>query len=109
MLKWLWRLIYGEPSPDRTQVLLEILIQNQEKTTQAVMNAVAQIGEASQKQADVLNSYLKLFQTPGEPQHWEQDEFDAERNEADLIKQGYPVKGTEAEQAEWVLGHLGAM
>jgi hypothetical protein len=108
MLMWLWRLlITGTPGPSRTDVLLQTLIEQQSKTNDALFNAVAQIGEASQRQAEVLNSYLKLFQGPGEPQRWVDEP--EEHNAADLIKQGYPKDGSEAEQAEWVLKHLDIM
>ncbi len=96
--------MYGTPGPSRTDVLLQTLIEQQARTNDAVFNAVAQIGEASQKQALVLESYLKLFQGPGEPTRWVEDK--EEDNTEELVKQGFPVSGNEGEQAEWILKHL---
>lgn len=104
MLKKLWRWLVGTSGPSRTDVLLEILIENQQKTTQAVMNAVAQIGEASSKQAEVLSQYLKLFQTPGEPQRWTEDM--EQDNKDELLASGFPAEASEEEQAKWVLNNL---
>ena len=104
MLKRFWRWLWGQPEPDKLAALMEIVIANQEKTFQGVLNAVAQIGQASEKQAEVLSQYLKLFQTPGDPTRWEHDP-EAENNE-DLTKMGFPSGGTDSEQASWVLDNI---
>lgn len=90
-------------------MLLETLIESQQRTQQATLTAIATISDAAAKQADVLNSYLKLFQQPGEPQPWrhpEADEVDEARNMDEMVKLGFPQQGTEAEQAEWVLKNI---
>lgn len=104
MLLKLWRWLIGTPSPSRTDVLLETLIESQGRTQQAMLTAIAAIEHTAERQAEVLSQYLKLFQTPGEPERWT---FDMEQeNKAELAKLGFPSGATEAEQAEWVLTHL---
>jgi hypothetical protein len=89
-------------------VLLETLIESQQRTQTAMLEAVAQISQSSIKQSEVLAQYLKLFQTPGEPVGWRHDdEVDEAANNDDLMKMGFPVNGSESEQAEFVLNHLG--
>ena len=106
MLKKLWRLIWGEPDPDKLMAMFEILMEKQDKTQAMVFRAVQSIGDASTKQAEVLSQYLKLFQTPGEPQHWTFDQDQEVANLEELEKSGFPKEGTEKEQAEWVLANL---
>lgn len=74
-----------------------------------MLTAVATISEASSKQSEVLGEYLKLFNTPGEPTHWrhpDSDEVDEGKNLEEMAKLGFPAKGTEAEQAQWVLDNI---
>lgn len=104
MLKRFWCYLFGEPEPDKLTALMEIIIENQEKTFQGVMNAVNSIGQASEKQAEVLSQYLKLFSTPGEPTRWEHDAV--AENTREMEELGFPSGGTEAEQAQWVLDNL---
>lgn len=85
---------------------LDLVIKNQQQMTVTVMNTVQAFSEVASKQADVLNKYLDLFKTPGEPQRWT-DEHDPEEKQQDMIAAGFPHNGTEAEQAQWVLDHLG--
>lgn len=84
--------------------VINALIESQNKTNLAVMEAVGQMASTAGKQAEVLDSYLKLFKTEEAPSRWEPDpEGD---NMRDLERAGFPKTGTEAEQAEWVLQHL---
>lgn len=87
--------------------LLKIVIENQEKTQSQFMVGVNAMAEASAKQAEVLSQYLKLFQSPGEPDRWVYEM--EEENKQELAKQGFPAEGSEAEMAEWVLRHMGAL
>ncbi len=103
-IRQLWTKIIGEKPEDPLVRVLEMIAENQKTTTESVMGAVKAIGEASQKQAQVLESYLKLFSTPGEPQRWENDP--TALNESQLIAAGFPKEGSEAEQAQWILDNL---
>jgi len=85
---------------------LDLVIKNQQQMTTTVMNTVQAFSEVASKQADVLNKYLDLFKTPGDPQRWT-DEPDPEEKKAELIAAGFPHGASEAEQAQWVLDHLG--
>lgn len=104
MLRKWWRLVWGEPEPDTTLALLQILVDNQERGQQAMLSAVSGITLVAEKQAEVLGQYLKLFNTPGEPRQWERNI--EEENTQELVSKGFPIKGSEVEQAEWVLDHL---
>lgn len=104
MLKRLWRWLWGEPEPNVLEALIKNMLAQQGKIHQQMFNAVQAMGESSSKQAEVLQSYLKLFQNTEAPTAW-RDDPEAE-NTAALEAQGFPSKGTEAEQAEWVLEHL---
>lgn len=109
MLRTLWRWLVGEPEPDRLSVLVETLIESQQRTQQATLTAIAQISEASTRQAEVLGAYLKLFNTPGDPHPWrnpDTDEVDSEANLKDMVAAGFPQNGSDAEQATWVLNNL---
>lgn len=82
----------------------QVITAEQNKVHMAMINAMSEMANASAKNAEVLNSYLKLFQTEGEPQRWVDEP--EERNAEELAKLGFPKEGTEAQQAEWVLQHL---
>ncbi len=104
MLRRLWRWLWGEPEIDPLVETMRLLVQSNAKNNEMTMEMVTAMGEASQKQADVLNSYLKLFQTPGEPQRWKFDPV--QQNEEELTAAGFPSDASEREQAEWVLDNL---
>jgi hypothetical protein len=91
---------------ERLIATLDLVIKNQQQMTTTVMNTVQAFSEVASKQADVLNKYLDLFKTPGEPQRWT-DEYDEEAKKQELAVKGFPHGGSEAEQAQWVLDHLG--
>jgi hypothetical protein len=107
MLKRFWRWLYGEPEPDTTMEMMRIIVQNQERTQTAMMAAVTQTIAAGEKQAEVLSQYLKLFSGSGEPTSWT-EQTPAEEGSKDMKAMGFNPEGkwTEAEQAEWILGHL---
>jgi len=89
----------------RQMEMFKLLIENQQKTSQSVINAVDSISVASSKQAEVLGKYLDLFKSPDDPRHWtEQPE---QENLDELIKLGFPKEASEADQAKWILDHLG--
>jgi hypothetical protein len=90
--------------PDPFLARLDIILESQERTQLAFIQAVKAMADASSKQAEVLTQYLKLFQTPGEPQVWRANP--EKENEVELLAAGFPKDGTEAEQAEWALQHL---
>src|SRR3990167_7006651 len=104
MLRKWWRYIVGTPNPSPIELLVKAFVENQEKSQQLIFNAVTVIGEASSKQAEVLQAYLKLFSGTGEPQRWERDMV--QENVDDLTARGFPTNGTEITQAEWVLAHI---
>jgi len=107
MLKRFWRWFYGEPEPDATMEMMKIIVQNQERTQQAMMAAVTQTIAAGEKQAEVLSAYLKLFSSPGEPQAWT-EQTPAEEGEKSMKEMGFNPGGnwSESQQAEWVLAHI---
>lgn len=107
MLKRLWRYIWGEPDPDTALEMLRIIVENQEKVHTSVMGAVAATVAASEKQAEVLAGYLKLFQTPGDPQAWKEPTPE-EEGERSMKALGFDPDGkwSEAEMAEWVLKNI---
>lgn len=111
MMRRLWRWLVGNPEPDRLQALVEILIESQQRTQQATLNAIATISNSAEAQAKVLAEYLKLFQTPGEPtsRTFDPDVVDEDANKEELAKMGFPVAGTEKEQADWVLKNIDRM
>ena len=104
MLRRLWRWVWGEPEIDPLVETMRLLVQSNSKNNEMTMEMVTAMGEASQKQAEVLNSYLKLFQEPGEPRRWEYDPI--EQNTEELTAAGFPFAGTDHEQTEWVLDNL---
>ena len=83
---------------------IQVMVESQNKVNLAVIQAVTEMAGASSKQADVLNSYLKLFQTSGDPEFYVPDP--QKDNMDHLIEAGFPKEASEAEQAEWVLKHL---
>ena len=105
-LKQLWREFYGKPGPNETVEMLKVMLSNQDAMQERVFLAIGKIAEASQKQADVLTQYLKLFQTTGNevPERWENqpDMLTLE----DMVKNGMPKDADEKTQARWVLEHL---
>lgn len=108
MLKKLWRYVWGEPDPDTTLEMMKIIVENQEKSQQAMMSAVTSVIQASEKQGEVLGQYLKLFQSSGDPQAWtEPTPEDASVTE--MKEMGFDPTWTEAEQAEWVLANIGRL
>lgn len=106
MLKTFWRYLWGEPDPDTSLEILRIIVENQEKTQAAVMNAVNSMAQASDKQAEVLSSYLKLFNGAGDPTSWKEDETKEAENKASLTEMGLDLSWDEAKQAEWVLANI---
>lgn len=105
MLKKLWRRVWGEPDPDTTLEMMRIIVENQEKSQNAMMSAVTSIIHASEKQAEVLSTYLKLFQSAGDPQAW-QEETPQDASTKEMMAMGFDPKWPEAQQAEWVLKHI---
>lgn len=101
MIRRFWYWLFGE-SP--TLHLINELIANQQEQSIKMMEAVSTVVSASQKQAEVLHSYLELFKSPGEPQRWAYDM--EEDNKRELSAKGFPIEGTEAEQAQWILDNL---
>lgn len=93
-----------QSNQDHLMATLNILIDGQQRTNQAVMQAVSAMSDASKQQSEVLSKYLDLFKTPGEPQRWT-DDIEV-TNKEELYKLGFPAEGTEAEQAQWVLDNL---
>lgn len=92
------------PREVSTAEVLQRVLDMQQETQAAVLRAVQTMAEASGKQAQVLQAYLELFKTPGEPERWEHDP--QAQNMDELLRAGFPKDATEAEQAEWVLKHL---
>lgn len=110
MLKKLWRWIWGEPDPNQLEAMFKVMVESQQDTQKMLFSAVSAMGDASSKQAQVLEQYLKLFSSPGEPQTWQRDE-EAE-NLAELAKMNYPSNWkdlSDRDQADWVLKHLGEL
>jgi len=104
-LKQVWRKVWGEPDPDTTLEMMRIIVENQEKSQNAMMAAVTATIHASEKQAEVLSQYLKLFQSTGNPEAWTEDTpQDASTKEMQAM--GFDPKWDEAKQAEWVLAHI---
>lgn len=102
MMEWFSKLFTKTPDPMLGMVAT--LIEQQQQTQLAIISMAQEMAAATSKQAEVLNSYLKLFQTPGEPQRWEADpEAD---NRKELEAAGFPFAGTEKEQAEWVMNNM---
>lgn len=106
MLKKLWRWFYGEPEPDTVLEMMRVIVQNQEKSQVAMMSAVQSTIDAGARQAEVLASYLKLFQSPGDPQSWKESTPEDE-SVTDMKSKGFDASWPEDKQAEWVLAHIG--
>lgn len=96
-----FELFKAPPKPDPMVLLLEHLVKQSERQNVLMADAIKGVVEASAKQADVLQSYLSLFKGDKEPERWVRSEV--EQNKAELLEAGFPVNGTEAEQAEWIL------
>lgn len=110
MLKRLWRYVWGNPDPDTSLEMLRVIVENQEKSQASMMRAVEATIAASEKQAEVLSNYLKLFQSPGEPQAWT-EQTPEEEGERSMKEMGFNPNNdwTETQQAEWVLANIGRM
>lgn len=90
--------------PDPLLLLLEHMVKSQEARDVMMADAMKGVIQASVKQADVLNSYLSLFKGQEAPERWTRSEV--EQNKQEMAEQGFPIEGTETEQAEWVLKHM---
>src|SRR5688572_11195021 len=102
-MKWLlkWKNAFFPQKPDSMVLLLEHLVKQSDRQNTLMADAIKGVVEASAKQADVLQSYLSLFKgDKGEPERWVRSE--TEQNKQELLDAGFPVNGTEAEQAEWI-------
>lgn len=107
MLKRLWEYIWG---PSRSDVMFKMILDNQDRSQQLLFQAVSAITSASGEQAKVLGEYLKLFNTPGDPGHWVQEENQMSDEENKRI--GFPddfAQLSDKEQAEWILDHIDRM
>jgi hypothetical protein len=87
--------------------MTRLVMENQEKSQQMMMTAVESTVEAGKKQADVLTSYLKLFQpsTVDAPSSW-QETTDEELSQKGMQEMGFDPTWPEAKQAEWVLANI---
>lgn len=108
MIKKFWAWFWGEPQPDVALEMLKVLVQNQEKTQQAMMGAVDTVVSASVKQAEVLSNYIKLFQSPGAPESWKEDTPE-EESQKSMKEMGFNSEWTEAQQAQWVIDHINSL
>jgi len=96
-----FELFKSPPKPDPIILLLDHMVKQSERQNILMADAIKGVVSASAKQADVLQSYLSLFKGDKEPERWVQNE--AEQNKEELLQAGFPMGGTEAEQAEWIL------
>lgn len=106
-IKQMWRKVWGDPEPNHIVEMLKLTLANQEATQEKVFEAIGKIAEASQKQADVLGQYLKLFQPASEgdqPERWEYQPNKLTLEE--MVLHGLPKDANEKQQAEWILDHL---
>ena len=91
-------------SDERLFALLNIVIEQQGKTQNSVMNATNEVAKVCESQGKVLGSYLQMFQTPDEPQRYTRDI--KKENRQFLEGKGFPLEGTETEQAKRVLENM---
>ena len=101
---WIWLVGVGEPNP--LYAVLEVLVQNQEKSNTQMFQAIQEMHHTGQAQAEVMKAYLKLFAPAAgdsERNGWKESD---EKPDVAITHPGFPKDGTEAEQAEWVLAHL---
>ena len=89
---------------ERLFALLNIVIEQQGKTQNSVMNATNEVAKVCESQGKVLGSYLQMFQTPEEPKRYTRDI--KKENRQFLEGKGFPLEGTETEQAQWVLENM---
>ena len=89
---------------ERLFALLNIVIEQQGKTQHSVMNATNEVAKVCESQGKVLGSYLQMFQTPDEPQRYTRDI--KKENRRYLADKGFPVDGSDTEQAQWVLENM---
>ena len=89
---------------ERLFALLNIVIEQQGKTQHSVKNATNEVAKVCESQGKVLGSYLQMFQTPEEPKRYTRDI--KKENRQFLEGKGFPLEGTETEQAQWVLENM---
>lgn len=106
MLRRFWVWLMGPAEPNPLFAVMEQLLLNQERANSQTFEAIQAMNTTSQKQAEVMQSYLKLF-TPNTADAarngWREGE---EKEDIGITHPGFPKDGSEAEQAEWVLAHL---
>lgn len=91
---------------DQLIKLLTKMTEQQAENQRAFLDTTNRFAEAAKQQGEVLSKYLDLFKTPAEPRRWTgQQTADQEMKEA-LKREGYPVDGTEEEQAKWLAENL---
>jgi hypothetical protein len=103
MLRRVWAWLVGT---NPTSILLSEMVEQNARTNAQMMQAITQVVSASEKQAEVLGKYLDLFKSPDDPRRWQMGENADAENLEEMVKMGFPAKGTDAEQADWVLQHL---
>lgn len=83
---------------------LDKFFERQEAVQKTTLEAVQTIARAAERQAGVLNEYLKLFQNAQQPKRWAAD-ADAEDKDY-LREQGFPVDASLEEQQRWLAEQL---
>lgn len=118
MIKRFWAWFWGPSTRDERFFSLvekiidsqQEIVESQRQQTTIFASAMESVGEASKRNAEVLQSYLKLFATPEEPRSWKFDEVNEEENLSDLMSQdGFPKDGSDADMAQWVLDNMSKM
>ncbi len=89
---------------ERLFALLNIVIDQQGATQKSVLNATNEVAHVCESQGKILGSYLQLFQTPDEPKRYTRNI--QKENRQFLEGKGFPLDGTDTEQAQWVLENL---
>jgi hypothetical protein len=97
------------PFTSREDKLLEVLnkvLEQNNETQKAFLEATTRISEAAKQQGEVLARYLDLFKNPDPPRRWTSQHADQAELRKMLEADGYPVDGTEEEQAKWLAEQL---
>lgn len=115
MIKRFWAWFWGPSTRDERFFSLvekvidsqQEIVESQRQQTMTIMSAMESVGEASKRNAEVLQSYLKLFSTPEEPRSWKFDDVEDDLNMENLLSQdGFPKDGSDADMAQWVLNNM---
>lgn len=89
------------PAPDPLLTLLEVHQTQQQEMVKNMMSVVEKMTDATTAQAQAFSDYLSLFKVTEAPVS--RTMRDADEYELELVRKGYPVRGSAEEQAKWVL------